>query len=460
MIRPGAHALVAALSLVLTPGLGLGQEVAGPPDDFALIGARVVIAAGNVLTNGTVVVRDGRITSVSTDEPPSDVIHIDASGMTVYPGLVDAATSAGLPSAGSVGSGFGGGRGASAEDPPPELQPNRRAVEALDLEAFDAAAFRSEGITTAGLAFQGGVFPGQVSVISTGAGDTKSLTLRAGAALQVALNRRRGAYPGTLMGALAYVEQSFEDARYDARVLDAFDNDPASAPRPSYDAEHAAIMPAATGEMPVWIVASRERDFARSADLLERVGVTDYVILGGQEAYRDIATVAGLGRPVILGSDVPDLDRVTGRSFELHVAPVAGEDAADAEADSVVARALRGNAVALNRAGVEFAFASYGSSVRELRANVRHAIAAGLDPDAALSAVTLTPARILGIENAVGTIESGKFANLVVADGDLFAESTRIRAVYVEGVRFDVATPSENEDTGPERRGRRPGDTP
>jgi len=260
------------------------------------------------------------------------------------------------------------------------------------------------------------------------------------------------------MGALAYVEQSFEDTRYDMRLRAAFERDPTSAPRPTFDPEHQALEPAANGEMPVWIAASRERDFSRVASLADRIGVRDFVFLGGQEGYRAIDFLTRAARSVIVSMNYPNPNQVTGRALENHIAPVSGDDVVAEEADSSVARILRGNAAALVGAGVSIALSSRGGDASDFRDMVRGAIEAGLDADEALRATTTTPASLLGIEGAVGTIEEGKLANLVVTDGDLFGEGTNVLQVFVEGARFVYPLDDSEEDESPSRRrGRRGG---
>jgi imidazolonepropionase-like amidohydrolase len=105
----------------------------------------------------------------------------------------------------------------------------------------------------------------------------------------------------------------------------------------------------------------------------------------------------------------------------------------------MVQRATRGNAAALARAGIAFALSGNGLAPSVVHERVRQAIDAGLSADDALRALTITPARLLGVESAVGTIETGKIANLVVTRGDLFADDGRIVHVFVDGVRYEVA---------------------
>ena len=440
---------------VTTPGTT--QEVAVPASAYALVNARILVAPGNVIERGTVVLRDGRIEEVGPEiAAPSDAIRLDLDGYTVYPGMVEAASSLGLPRIGG-GRGRGGGRPPAADEGPgPALRPFRMAVEAFDRSEEHLETLRKAGVTTVGLAFQGGLFPGQTGAMSTGDGPRASQILRTPISMQVAFGSTRG-YPRTLMGALAYIEQSWEDTSYDMRVQASFETDPASSPRPQFDREHEALIPAVRGTMPVWFSASRQRDFTRVADLAARLGVTDYVFLGGQEGYLATELLADLGRPVIVSLDFPNPNQVTGRAFDYHVAPVAGDDVADEAADSATAQATRRNAATLVDVGVRIALSSFGASVSDFRSLVGSAIEAGLSADEALRAVTATPAELLGLDGAIGTIERGKLANLLVTDGDLFDDDTHILHVFVEGQLFDYTPQSDGEDDENGRNRRRGG---
>ncbi|HEX8384880.1 MAG TPA: amidohydrolase family protein, partial [Rubricoccaceae bacterium] len=101
-------------------------------------------------------------------------------------------------------------------------------------------------------------------------------------------------------------------------------------------------------------------------------------------------------------------------------------------------RRAEASPAALASAGVPFAFATFDVAADKVLPNVRRMVRAGLAPDAALAALTTEPARLLGLDADLGTVERGRLANLVLVRGDLFADSARVRYVFVEGVRTEV----------------------
>jgi imidazolonepropionase-like amidohydrolase len=100
-------------------------------------------------------------------------------------------------------------------------------------------------------------------------------------------------------------------------------------------------------------------------------------------------------------------------------------------------------AAALKKAGVPFAIYSDGLAPAELFRNIRSAITKGLSAEDALAALTSQPAAIYGLGDRLGTIEKGKMANLTITDGDLFGEKTRVRHVFIEGVKYTPPPPAE-----------------
>jgi imidazolonepropionase-like amidohydrolase len=282
--------------------------------------------------------------------------------------------------------------------------------------------FRAGGVTTVGLVFDGGLFPGRVGVALTGGPDESRLGLRSSAGQQVAFGTRRGGYPGTGIGAVAFVRQAFLDAQYEARLDKAFKAGTPGA-RPTNDPFTRALLPAANNEMPAWFVASTERQINRVGEITKEMSLKSPVIVGSHEGWRVTPTLKALGATAVVSLNWPNPLSVTGATFRETQDATAGMNE------------VRANAAALVRAGIPVALASFGGeSGAAFRDRIRASIEAGLSPDDALRAATVTPAALLGITAAVGTIEQGKLANLVVVTGnDLFASGTPIKHVFVEG---------------------------
>ena len=454
-----AAALVAVTTAQAQVDPGPGRPPGAVSADYALTNVRIVTAPGRVIERGTVLIRNGRIAAVGpTVTVPAGVVTMDLAGNSVYPGLIDAATNIGLPSAyrplptasaeggrggrGGGGGGGGGGRGNPAglvptvnatpiaqSFPNPEVDAQAEAADMFAPTPDQLKSLRAGGITTVGLVFDGGLFPGRVGAALTGGMDESRLALRAGAAQEVSFGTRRGGYPSTGIGAVAYIRQSLLDAQYEARLDKAFKAGIPGA-RPSNEPFTRALVPVATNEMPAWFVASPERAINRVGEITKELGLKSPVIVGAQEGFRVVPSLKAMGATAVVSLSWPNPASVTGATFK---DPIGGGTAAGN--DPAAQAEVRGNAAALVKAGIPVALASFGGETgASFRDRIRNSIEAGLSADDALRAVTVTPAQLLGITAAVGTIEVGKLANLVVVPGnDLFASGAAIKHVFVEG---------------------------
>lgn len=456
-------ALPAAFSTAVAQSNNPGNPAATPRVDYALTNARIVTAPGKVIERGTVVTRNGRIAAVGANVTiPAGVVQMDLAGHTVYPGLIDAATSVGLPSptralpggddaAGGRGGGGGGGGGrgnaapaggrgvplgrGSAPPPPvvlPEVDADAEAADMFAPTDDELKTFRASGVTTVGLVFDGGIFPGRIGAALTGTADGSRLSLRSGIGQEVSFGTKRGgAYPGTGIGSVAFIRQAYLDAQYEARVEKAFKAGTPGA-RPSGDPFRRSLMAASTNGLPSWFVASTERQITRVAEIASELELKNPVVVGSQEGFRSIPALKKIGATALVSVRWQSPDSVTGRNFLAVGSGKTGNAPPSTAADTA---AVRGNAAALIKAGIPVALASFGGEAgMSFRDRIRSTIAAGLTADDALRATTVTPAALLGISSAVGTIEVGKLANFVVVTGnDLFAAGVPIKHVFVEG---------------------------
>src|SRR6185503_5606384 len=224
MVRRLVRALPLGLFVATAAATAQTNDPAGRPvakSDYALTNVRIVAAPGRVIERGTVVFVNGRISAVGANVPiPAGVVRMDLAGHTVFPGLIDAATSTGLPNpmrplptaadatAAPAGRGGGGrgagqplGRGGPAGALPPVVYPEIEAdAEAADMfqpSDADLKALRAGGVTTVGLVFNGGLFPGRVGAALTGTRENSNLALRTSAGQEVSFGTKRGGeYPG------------------------------------------------------------------------------------------------------------------------------------------------------------------------------------------------------------------------------------------------------------------------
>lgn len=461
LVVQGAAILVATLTFTLTSGAAQSGLT------YAIKGAKIVTVSGATIENGTIVMRDGVIQAVgATVTIPADAIVTDGAGLTVYPGLIDMASSAPLeavapaapdPAAGR-GSGRGGGGGttfASLEEADRAkraaiLRPDFQAAENLVESSEGLSAMAQAGITSVLAVPSQGIFKGQSALVNTAypPDDPQISTIadyrrglavvKAPVAQHVNIGGRGGGtgYPNSLLGTIAFTRQGFLDAQWQRDATAIYEKTGARGPRPLVEPSLDALRAALAGEMPVAFDANEGREIDRSL-----IMATDFkvkpIIVGGAGAGMRIEDLQKAKASVIYGLN-----------FRSAGAGPAGGGGGGGRggggADSL--RALQAAADApkvpamLAKAGVPFAFTSGGALapaafVRNAGRTVKEG---GLTAEQALKALTIDAARIAGADDRVGSIEQGKIANIVVTDGDLFEANTRVRHVFIDGRPIEI----------------------
>jgi imidazolonepropionase-like amidohydrolase len=424
--------------------LGLGLLLPGaiqaqrpiPPPHFAIQNARIVTVSGQTIDRGTIVIENGLITAVGSNaQVPAGAWVIDGEGLTVYPGLVDAMSSVGLPASMRVA---GGGRGtgqAGQEQAPYSLGPEDRpatftwmsAADDLNLEDDAIVKWRDAGFTSVMVSPERGLFPGQAAFINLAGDRGRDMVVKTPVAMRVNLQAGRGfrGYPNSLFGAIAYVRQSFIDAAHYEQAWNIYNASPAGLERPEYDRAIEPLRDVLNNGEFVMLPGEWAYEVQRMVKFGNELGINT-LIYGVHQGYQIADELAEQNIPVLLNANWP-------------------ERAKDGDPDADVAlRVLRfrdrapTTPAAFEQAGVQFAFYAGGAEPDKLMANVRKSIALGLSQEAAVRAFTLGPAELFGVADRVGSLEEGKIANITVTDGDLFAKDTKVKMVFVDGKRFEV----------------------
>jgi Amidohydrolase family len=448
-VRRGSYFFVlAAASLaclcVTNPSRVAAQG--GEPQYFAIRGATVVPVSGPKLENVTVIISRGIISAVAKDAAiPDEAWVIDGNGLTVYPGLIDSFTDVGIPAT-TPPSGEGGGAGAGGarqqgpisqgpEDRPGAM-PWRTAANEASLSDKRVETWRSTGFTTVISAPKGGMFPGQAAILDLQGERNGDMVVKAPVAIPVSLQPvgNFNSFPGSLMGAIAYVRQVWLDTDWWSKAESIYEKNSRGIEHPRYERTDAALAEALGEHAMVLVPANTSREIRRSFNLAEnwRMHLAEnlrpnVVLYGGQMSYEVAEEIAAKKLSVLVNLKWPEAEK----------------DGDPDEIPSLNTLRFRDRAptspAALAKAGAKFAFYSDAiTAPKDIVKAVKKSIDAGLAPDAALRALTLSAAEIFGVADRLGSVEKGKIANLVVTDGDVFNEKTKIKYVFVDGRRFEV----------------------
>ncbi|MDQ6677136.1 MAG: amidohydrolase family protein [Acidobacteriota bacterium] len=415
------------------------------PQVFAIQGARIVRVSAPPIENGTVVVRDGVIAAVGPNlSPPADAWIIDGKGLTVYPGLVDALSTWGIPGlTPAAGALAGRGRGATtpvviaapavpaAPQPvingPEDRPSNTSYLKAADqLVATDptVTSARDAGFTTAVTFPTTNIFAGQGAMFDLSGERTGQMIVSPSAGLYLTTRTTSfGSYPGSLMGVFAYIRQIYLDAAHYKLANSIYAKHPQGLQRPAYDRTLEAVLASPRALLPARRMVEIERMIRFAQELKMNA-----VLYGGEEAWRSVDILRNSKVPILVSLKWPERAR----------------DADPALNDSLHDLEMRDKApstpAVLAKAGIQFAFYSDGIAVpKDVTRAVKRAIDAGLSPADAVRAMTLSPAEIYGVADRLGSIDPGKIANLLVTQGDLFQDKTKIKYVFVDGMKYEPA---------------------
>jgi imidazolonepropionase-like amidohydrolase len=385
------------------------------------VGGRIELGNGKSIPKGNIIIRGGKIAAVGANASvPAGITTYDATGTTVYPGFIDGFSTTGLKLPASPDPATPPNTTVTA--PPTMWEMNRKgirgrlnAAECLDLAGVLSDAHKA-GITVALLSPGAGLVRGRTAIASMT--DEKQSATPFGIGLSYRGSGGTG-YPGTPMGYTALLRQTLADAQTYAT------NSPSKE-----DLDLKGITPLLKKETFAVFAADSEADIFRAFKTSEEFGFP-FLVSGGREAYQKADQLAAAKIPVLVNIAI-------GTEPDAKAQPDGPPQAIlDERRDQWRERAM--NVMVLEKAKVKVAFSSDASGFDNYLGNVRKLIKLGLDKNAALRAMTMSPAEIFGMEKTLGSIEPGKTGNIVVMTGDFSDEKSTVKATFVNGKKFEVA---------------------
>jgi len=391
---------------------------------FAITHARIVTLAGPPIEDGTLVIRDGKIAAVGASvEVPAGAQVIDGKGLQVYPGLFDAVTQMGLSEVGAVSATVDSSETGA-------FNPDVVAATAVLPSSEHIPVTRASGITevlavpgSGGFDFTGArsVIGGQASAFHLAGWTMDEMQIKRSVAMVLnwpqietrtldfaTLSRKEKPYPDAKQEYDRQVNELTEwidRARHYAQAVG--HGGPSDFER---DVKLEALAPVVRGQLPLLVFADRVREIRNAVEFCDKQKLK-MILAGGQEAYKVKDLLRSKNIPVILR---PMLSL-----------PVEEDDPYDR---------LLSQPAELSQSGIKFAIGSFDNAfARRMGQNAANAAAYGLPYDEALKAVTLYPAQIFGLADQVGTLETGKIANIIITDGDPLELTTGVKYLFIKG---------------------------
>lgn len=429
------------------------KELAPVTRTYALTNARIIQAPGRMIEKGTVVIKDGLIQAVGASVVvPSDAVIIKADSMFVYAGFIDGFSRVGVTKP----------KEEQRERPKDPGKPtNERAgiTPQSDVRNFlnpsDKAIedLRNIGFTAAQVVPHGNLLPGQSAIISLGGRTADAMVLVNNSAMYSELSGAEGVYPATIIGVMAKWRDLYRQAQAAKTNQSLYASNRVGIERPVSDRVLESFYPVIDQRMPMLFKSEKLLETQRV--LMLKNDLKFPLIVGDlKEGWPIIGKLKNAGAKVFLSLDLPEevkkddkdkkADANSGTKKEEPKKEDKPKSAAELEKAALEKRKtdaianFTAQAASFNKAGIPFGFSAMSAKPKDIPANLRRMIAAGLPEDAALASLTTTPAQLLGLTDRLGTVDNGKMANLVITDKPYFNEKAKVRYVFVEGSLYKM----------------------
>jgi len=398
------------------------------PGQYAFVNGTIVVSADQTISGGTLLIKDRIIEAVGKDiAVPKGYTKIDLKGKFIYPGLIDAYTTYGMPELPRQAfgpGGFGGGRSSVPVSTKPgaygwneSIKPEMNAKMIFHADATKDVDLKKNGFSTVQSLIHDGIARGTSVVVSLGDERDNLVMLKDEAAAHYSFSKGTAAtnYPSSLMGSIALLRQTYYDAQWYKTQKEEFNI--------SLDEFNK------TQALPQIFEVNDPQSILRADKIAKEFG-KQYIYKTDGLEYQRIDAVKATGSAFIIPVNFP--------------APYDVEDPLDAR--NVTYAQLKNwelaptNPAVLEKAGVKFAITSYGlTNAHDFWTNVRAAITYGLSEKEALNALTTVPAEILGVGDKVGTLTKGKIASFLITSDNLFKPDNIIYENWIEGRPYTVS---------------------
>jgi imidazolonepropionase-like amidohydrolase len=396
------------------------------PGMYAFTNANIVVNANQTISNGVLLIKDKIIQSVGTGTAiPKGYVVVDLKGKYIYPSLIDAFTSYGIPEAQRTQAlgGFGNRqsvftstkKGAYGWNESIRSETEVKSIFTIDAKKADD--LRKAGFGSVNSISRDGIARGTSAAVTLIDGKENEAIINDQTAANYSFNRGTSSndYPSSLMGSISLLRQTYLDAAW-------YKNQ-----KEEYNISLDMFNKQQT--LPQIFEADGWANILRADKVAKEFGKT-YIIKSTGDEYQRIDAVKATGATLIIPISFPkafDVEDPT-EARNLSLAQLKGWELAPT------------NPGVLEKAGIKFALTTYGlDAPSAFWASIQQAITAGLTEKQALMSVTEIPAAILGISDKVGSIEKGKLANFLITSDNIFKNGNIIYENWVQGKRFVVS---------------------
>ncbi|MEX0608996.1 MAG: amidohydrolase family protein [Balneolaceae bacterium] len=398
-------------------------QITGKPEfgKFAIMDATIHTVTNGVIEGGIILIENDKITFVGQNVKIADGFTIiDASGKHVYPGFIDSWTSLGLVEVSAVA--------VTVDDAElGQFNPHMSAATAFNPHSAAIPVTRVSGVTTVLSKPRSGSISGKAAVMDLWGYSPDSMAVKKNAALVMSLpvSTKRGPWDSRdedkikeeYEKAIKELDDFLDKARFYNEMMNAFSANSNGKKQPDYDPRMEAMREVVTGEIPVIVQVSNEKEILNAIEWTKVQEDMRFVFAGVSEGWRVAEELAEAGIPVLVGTL-----QTPSRQYDNYQRPY--------QNPGIMAAA--GVKVAIGTGDTE--------NVRNAPFHAGYAATYGMGTEEALKAITINAAEIFGVDDKIGSLEAGKLANLFISDGDPFEPLSQIEHVFIKGKKIPMAS--------------------
>jgi hypothetical protein len=429
---------------------------------YLLRNGNVVKQPGMILTKHDVLIKEGRIVEVGKNiKQPFDALTISVDSMYVYAGFIDGYSNTGIAKPEQKDAPKADDPGFPSNDLA-GVTPQITSIETFKSSDKSVGDMRSAGFTISQVAPRGRMLPGASNVLLLGSGNADKLLIKAGSSQNFQFVTARGVFPSTTIGVMAKLRDVYKNAFITGSHIDKYKLNPSGLSRPDYDASAMAMYPVTQKAQKLSVVSPYTKDIHKSLTLMKELGF-DMVLADVKQGWHYADEIKSNKIGLWLSMELPEENKVANKDSTSQqkvkkdsIEAQKSIKEVDKNQDAFDAKKLEsykqyvGQAAYFEKKGIPFGFSMLNAKPEELKKNLMLMISEGLTENTALAALTTHPAMMMGLSSIVGTVESGKLANLVISDKPFFNEKSKIRYVFVDGQKYEYNDmPKKSEDKTP-----------
>ncbi len=428
----------------------------------------VVKQPGVILSGQNVVIKDGLIAEIGANTlPPFDAQMVKSDSMYIYAGFIDGYSNTGIVKPENK-------ERAKINDPgnPPNdlagITPQIKAIDHFKPSEKSVSDMRSSGVCLSNVVPRGLMLPGSGDLILLSDGPQEKMLLKNSTGQNFQLEPMRGGFPSTSIGVIAKFRELFRNANLAGSHDEKFKLNGAGLSRPDYSKELVALYPVTTQKLPLYFKAQKTKDVHKALTLQNELGF-DLILSDVKQGWHYVDQIKKTNCKILISLELPEDEKkdikkdslkdvkndslkVTNKKMETSKDKNPEKDNFDQVREKSLKEYLTQAAI-FEKAGIAFGFSFLDAKTSDVKKNIRKMIENGLSEKAALAALTINPAQILGVSHLVGTVEKGKIANLVITNKPYFEEKSTISYVFVDGKKFDY-TEKPKKDNKPSEPGK------